>query len=135
MCSMIIPGLSGSFVLLLMGNYKLVMVDSLTALSSGQLGESLRILVPVGIGAVLGMVLLARFLSWLFRNHHDMAVALITGFIAGSLLIIWPWKDQVPKRNADGLDHGQDPGAGPRAAGRELCGGARRRRWRPTKKW
>lgn len=103
MCSMIIPGLSGSFVLLLMGNYKLVMVDSLTALSSGAFGESLRILVPVGVGAVLGMVLLARLLSWLFKNHHDMAVALITGFVAGSLLIIWPWKDQVPERNEAGL--------------------------------
>jgi len=103
MCSMIIPGLSGSFVLLLMGNYKLVMIRSLTALSAGEWGGSLRILIPVGIGAVLGMVLLARLLSWLFKNHHDMAVALITGFVAGSLLIIWPWKDQVPKRNEAGL--------------------------------
>lgn len=103
MCSMIIPGLSGSFVLLLMGNYKLIMIRSLTALSAGEWGESLRILVPVAIGAVLGMVLLARLLSWLFRNHHDMAVALITGFVAGSLLIIWPWKDQVPKRDGAGL--------------------------------
>lgn len=102
MCSMTIPGLSGSFVLLLMGNYKLVMIDSFTALSSGQFGESLKILVPVGIGAVLGMVVLARLLSWLFKNHHDMAVALITGFVAGSLLIIWPWKDQVPERNEAG---------------------------------
>ena len=103
MCSMIIPGLSGSFVLLLMGNYKLVMIDSFTALSSGQFGESLKILIPVGIGAVLGMVLLARLLSWLFKNHHDWAVALITGFVAGSLMIIWPWKDQVPERNEAGV--------------------------------
>ena len=103
MASMIIPGLSGSFVLLLMGNYKLIMIDSLTALSEFELGESLRILIPVGIGALGGMVMLARFLSWLFKNHHDWAVALITGFVAGSLLIIWPWKDQIPERNAAGL--------------------------------
>lgn len=95
MCSMIIPGLSGSFVLLLMGNYKLIMIDAVTALGRMELGESLRILVPVGLGAVLGMLSLARFLSWLFRTWHDVAVSLITGFIAGSLVIIWPWKDQI----------------------------------------
>jgi putative membrane protein len=49
----------------------------------------------MGVGAVLGMLLLARFLSWLFRAWHDVAVGLITGFIAGSLVIIWPWKDKV----------------------------------------
>ncbi len=92
MCSMIIPGLSGSFVLLLMGNYKLIMIESVTALSEGQLGEALHVLVPVGIGAVAGVLVLARFLSWLFHTWHDLAVALITGFVGGSLLIIWPWK-------------------------------------------
>ncbi|MGB6222099.1 DUF368 domain-containing protein [Haloferula sp.] len=95
MCSMIIPGLSGSFVLLLMGNYKLIMIGAVNALSAGEFGEALKILVPVGVGAVLGMLLLARFLSWLFRVWHDVAVSSITGFIAGSLVIIWPWKDKV----------------------------------------
>ncbi|NNC90368.1 MAG: DUF368 domain-containing protein [Akkermansiaceae bacterium] len=95
MCSMIIPGLSGSFVLLLMGNYKLIMVDALTALSDLELAAALKILVPVGIGAVLGVLLLARVLSWLFHTWHDIAVAMITGFIAGSLVIIWPWKDTI----------------------------------------
>jgi putative membrane protein len=95
MCSMIIPGLSGSFVLLLMGNYKLVMVDSLTAVSDLQFGDALRVLLPVGIGAALGVLILARFLSWLFHNWHDVAVGMITGFVAGSLLVIWPWKDTV----------------------------------------
>jgi len=94
-CSMIIPGLSGSFVLLLMGNYKLIMIEAVNALSSGEFGEAFRILVPVGIGAVVGVVALARVLSWLFRSWHDIAVALITGFIAGSLVIIWPWKDTL----------------------------------------
>lgn len=95
MCSMIIPGLSGSFVLVLMGNYKLVIIDSVTALSEGRFGEALEILVPVGVGAVLGLILLARVLSWLFRTWHDVAVSSITGFVAGSLVIIWPWKDKV----------------------------------------
>ncbi len=90
-CSMIIPGLSGSFVLLLMGNYQLVMIESVSQLKTLD-PEALKVLVPVGIGAVAGLVALSRFLSWLFRNYHDLAVALITGFIAGSLAIIWPWK-------------------------------------------
>ena len=94
MCSMIIPGVSGSFVLLLMGNYKLIMVDSINSLRRGEM-EALSVLVPVGIGAVVGMAVLSRFLSWLFKRFHDIAVASITGFIAGSLVTIWPWKKEV----------------------------------------
>lgn len=102
MCSMIIPGLSGSFVLLLMGNYQLIMIDSVNALSELELTKALPILVPVGIGAVVGLLVLARVLSWLFKNWHDVAVSLIAGFIAGSLLVIWPWKDEVPARDEAG---------------------------------
>ena len=95
LCSMIIPGLSGSFVLLLMGNYELVMLNAVSDLTSGNLGAALPILIPVGIGAVIGLLALSRFLSWLFKTHHDKAVGAITGFVAGSLAIIWPWKDAV----------------------------------------
>lgn len=94
MCSMIIPGVSGSFVLLLMGNYKLIMVDSVNALRRGEM-EALSVLIPVGIGAVAGMAVLSRVLSWLFKRFHDIAVASITGFVAGSLVTIWPWKKEV----------------------------------------
>ena len=94
MCSMIIPGLSGSFVLLLMGNYRLVL-SSVNALTSGDLGVILSVILPVGIGAVVGLLVLSRFLSWLFHEHHDRAIGTITGFVAGSLVIIWPWKDKV----------------------------------------
>lgn len=92
MCSMIIPGVSGSFVLLLLGNYKLIMITSVNNLRSGKLDEALPVLVPVGIGAVVGLIALSHFLSWLFKRYHDAAVATITGFVAGSLLLIWPWK-------------------------------------------
>ena len=95
LCSMIIPGLSGSFVLLLMGNYELVMLNAVSDLTAGNLGAALPILIPVGIGAVIGLLALSRFLSWLFKTHHDKAVGAITGFVAGSLAIIWPWKDVV----------------------------------------
>jgi putative membrane protein len=88
MCSMILPGLSGSYVLLLMGNYQLVMIKAVSAFD-------LAILIPVGIGAVLGLAAFARLLSWIFKKYHDQTIALLTGFIFGSLSILWPWKEAV----------------------------------------
>lgn len=97
LCSMIIPGLSGSFVLLLLGNYELIMLNAVSDFFSGNLSDSLPILIPVGLGAIVGLLALSRVLSWLFRVHHDKAIAAITGFVAGSMVIIWPWKDEVTK--------------------------------------
>ena len=94
MASMIMPGLSGSFVLLLMGNYQLIMIDSVSKLGDLDLSV-LKILIPVGIGAVIGLVALSHLLSWVFRRFHDIAVAMLTGFVAGSLLVIWPWKQPI----------------------------------------
>lgn len=91
MASMIIPGLSGSFVLLLMGNYHLVMIATVSRLAGGDWG-AFRVLLPVGTGAVIGLVALSHLLAWIFRRFHDVAVALLTGFVAGSLVLIWPWK-------------------------------------------
>ena len=88
MGSMIIPGISGSFVLILMGNYKLIIIEAISALN-------LKILFPVGVGAVIGLVTLSHLLAWIFKRWHDVAVALMTGFVAGSLLTIWPWKEDV----------------------------------------
>lgn len=90
MCAMILPGLSGSYVLLLMGNYQLVMIKAVS-------GFDLRILAPVGVGAVVGLLLFAHLLSWIFKNFHDQTIALLTGFIFGSLCIVWPWKDAIVK--------------------------------------
>lgn len=91
MCSMILPGVSGSFVLILMGNYFLIL-NSVNQLRDQEFGKALPIIIPVGIGAVLGVALLSRFLSWLFAKFYDATTALITGFVAGSLFVIWPWK-------------------------------------------
>jgi putative membrane protein len=90
MCSMILPGLSGSYVLLLMGNYELIMIKAVNTFDLG-------ILVPVGIGAVAGVVVFARLLSWIFKKFHDQTLALLSGFIFGSLAILWPWKDAIIK--------------------------------------
>ena len=82
--SMILPGLSGSYILLLMGNYALV----LGAISRFYFG----ILLPVAVGVVIGLVLFSRLLDWLFENFKVVTISILTGFVAGSLLIIWPWK-------------------------------------------
>ncbi len=92
MCSMIIPGISGSFILLLMGNYHLIVLDAVNNLRQFKLTEALPILIPVAIGAAIGLFTLSHILSWMFKKYHNAAVALITGFVAGSLAVIWPWK-------------------------------------------
>jgi putative membrane protein len=84
-CSMILPGLSGSFILILMGNYQLVMIDAVSDLN-------LNVLIPVGIGAVVGLVAFSHFLSWVYKKYRNMTISLLTGFILGSLSILWPWQ-------------------------------------------
>ncbi len=88
MCSMILPGLSGSYVLLLMGNYQLVMIKSVSNFDLG-------VLIPVGIGAAIGLAAFARLLAWIFKKFHDQTIAILTGFIFGSLCILWPWKTEI----------------------------------------
>jgi len=84
-CSMILPGLSGSFVLILMGNYQLVMINAVKDLN-------LKILLPVALGAGFGLITFSHLLSWLFKKFKDQTISLLTGFILGSLAILWPWK-------------------------------------------
>ena len=87
-CSMILPGLSGSFVLVLMGNYQLIMIDAVNDLN-------LKILLPVVLGGVVGLLAFSHLLSWIFKNYRDITIAILTGFILGSMPIIWPWKNDV----------------------------------------
>lgn len=102
-CSMILPGLSGSYVLVLMGNYQLVMIDAVDMLTKNPL-EACRILVPVVIGAVIGLLAFAHFLAWIFKKFHNQTISLLTGFIIGSMPIIWPWKNQITSIMKDGSE-------------------------------
>ncbi len=88
-CSMILPGLSGSFVLILMGEYELV----LNAVND----FNLSILIPVALGAVIGLLAFSHFLSWIYKKYKNQTIALLTGFILGSLVILWPWKYSYDK--------------------------------------
>lgn len=102
-CSMILPGLSGSYVLLLMGDYELIMIDAINMLTSSPL-EGLKILLPVVLGAAVGLIAFAHLLSWVFNRYHDQTIALLTGFILGSLPIIWPWKESIVSVLKDGRE-------------------------------
>jgi putative membrane protein len=93
-CSMILPGLSGSFVLILLGNYQLVAIDAIN-------NRDFTILFPVLIGAVLGLVGFSHLLSWVFKRFRDQTIAALTGFILGSLGVIWPWKDPIEQTFGD----------------------------------
>ncbi len=87
-CSMILPGLSGSFILILMGNYELVMIQAVN-------NFDLKILLPVMIGAIGGLIAFSHILSWIYNKHKDQTIAILTGFILGSLGILWPWKNEI----------------------------------------
>ena len=93
-CSMILPGLSGSFVLILMGNYQLVMIDAINDFD-------LTVLLPVVIGAGAGLAVFSRFLSWLMDRFPDSTISLLSGFILGSLGILWPWKSEITETFGD----------------------------------
>ena len=86
-CSMILPGLSGSYILLIMGNYVLIL-NAVEELDFG-------LLLPLLVGCVVGLILFSHLLDFVFRRAHDATVALLTGFVLGSLLIIWPWKNTL----------------------------------------
>ncbi|AFM05101.1 putative membrane protein [Bernardetia litoralis DSM 6794] len=97
-CSMILPGVSGSFVLLLLGNYGLV-IETISDLPAAILSfdidgimAGLWIMIPFGLGAVTGILSFAKVLSWLFNNYENSLLAILTGFVLGSLSIIYPWK-------------------------------------------
>lgn len=94
MCSMILPGLSGSFVLVLMGNYQLVMINAVSEMN-------LTVLLPVALGAAIGLIAFSHILSWVLKKFPDQSIAILTGFITGSLGILWPWKTALTQQFGD----------------------------------
>lgn len=86
-CAMVLPGISGSFILLLMGKYLFI----LNALSSLDLG----IISLFIIGAIVGIISFSHLLSWLLSNFHTVTLSLLTGFMMGSLNKVWPWREVV----------------------------------------
>lgn len=95
-CAMILPGISGSFILLLLGKYAF----ALRAVNEVDLGA----IFLLGAGAVIGLLSLSRVLSWLFKKYHDGTVAILAGFMIGSLNKIWPWKETVETVVIEGVE-------------------------------
>lgn len=83
-CAMILPGISGSFILVLLGKYAFM----LHALQSFRLSS----LLPFALGGVVGLLSFSRVVAWLLHRHHDNTLALLAGFMLGSLNKVWPWQ-------------------------------------------
>ena len=106
---MVLPGLSGSYLLLLMGNYTLIMVNSVNALyftlidivsfnfefiDDPERLYLLKVLLLFTIGSVTGLIFLSNILSTLLKKFKTITMSIIVGFIGGSLLAVWPWKKE-----------------------------------------
>lgn len=96
-CAMILPGISGSFILLLMGLYAPVL--------AAVKGLQLDIMMIFALGAGLGLMMFSRLLSWLLHKYEGLMFSLLTGFMLGALLKVWPWKETISYRlNSKGID-------------------------------
>ncbi|MFX0558316.1 DUF368 domain-containing protein [Maribacter sp. CXY002] len=84
-CAMVLPGISGAFILVLLGSYKTIL-DAVN-------DKDFKIVITVALGAIFGILSFAKLLKWMFSNHKDATLAILTGFILGSLNKIWPWKN------------------------------------------
>lgn len=86
-CAMILPGISGSFILVILGAYKTlsVAIDSF----------DIKKIAIFALGAIVGLLSFSRVLKWLFKHYHNITLAVLTGFIFGSLNKIWPWKETI----------------------------------------
>lgn len=89
-CAMILPGISGAFILVLLGAYQPV----LEALNN----RDLKTIGVIGLGAIIGLLSFSKLLKWLFANYKNLTLATLTGFILGSLNKIWPWKVTLSTR-------------------------------------
>lgn len=86
-CAMILPGISGSFIMLLMGMYEFIL-NSLTALK-------ISVILTFMAGAAIGIISFSHLLSWMLRKYHNLTIAILTGFMIGSLNKVWPWKHVI----------------------------------------
>jgi putative membrane protein len=95
--ALILPGISGSFILLLMGMYTVIIPAVKTALTTFD-ATSLTILIVFAIGALIGLATFSRVLSWAFKHQRSLTMAILTGFMIGSLNKIWPWRNVLEYR-------------------------------------
>ena len=114
---MTLPGFSGSFILMLMGNYVLLLVDSVNALfvtlsnlflgkfeilTDPYLCKMLKILLVFSFGSLVGLILFSNILKFVLKKYKNKTLSTIMGFITGSLGVVWPWKNKIYKSNLNG---------------------------------
>ena len=92
-CAMILPGISGSFILLIMGLYGPI-IDAIKSLN-------FSVLIVFGLGCIGGLLSFSHMLSWLLKRHRDLAISLLTGLMLGALGKVWPWKETLETRIND----------------------------------
>ena len=100
-CAMILPGISGAFILLILGKYEYVTA----ALKNPFLPQNLIIILVFCIGCGIGLLGFSRVLNYLLHKFHNLTMAFLTGLIAGSLQKIWPWKEIVETQVIRGKTH------------------------------
>lgn len=92
-CAMILPGISGSFILLILGKYKYIM-SAITGITTGTaVGENVVILGVFAVGALCGLLAFSKLLHWLLGRFHKETLLVLAGFIIGSLVKVWPWSN------------------------------------------
>lgn len=109
---MTLPGLSGSFILLLMGNYELLLVDSVNALYFSLIDffvgnfnflydieriKLIKILIVFTSGSIAGLIFYVNLLSYVLKKFYSYTIAMICGFVSGSIICVWPWKREFKK--------------------------------------
>ncbi|WP_298894773.1 DUF368 domain-containing protein [uncultured Psychroserpens sp.] len=109
--AMILPGVSGAFILLILGAYETAINtvnNLLEGLSTGNfdlLKDALLKFFLLGIGAIVGLKVFSKLLNWMFKHKKNLTLAILTGFMVGSLNKIWPWKEVLKTRiNSEGLE-------------------------------
>ena len=92
-CAMILPGISGSFILLILGKYQYIMGCISDLVSGVDFGRNLLILAVFLVGAVVGILSFSKFLHWLLARWNKETLIILAGFIIGSLVKVWPWSN------------------------------------------
>jgi putative membrane protein len=91
--AMILPGISGSFLLLILRKYDYILMQ-FSKLGGPETMDALWVLVPFGLGLVIGIMMFSRVLSWLLHHYYAITLCVLVGFMIGSLYVIWPFQDR-----------------------------------------
>ena len=100
-CAMILPGISGSFILLILGKYQYIMARISELAAGVDFGRNTLILGVFLVGAVVGILGFSKFLHWLLARWHRTTLIVLAGFIIGSLVKVWPWSNEAALAQAN----------------------------------